>query len=353
MSVAYRAVGWNAQKRRYDVVLAILLSSYVAVFAAAGALIDPNVTIETLLIRALGTAAFLLLDVILCIGPLCRLDRRFLPLLYNRRHLGVTMFLTAFAHGAFCIVQFHAFGDLDPLVSVLVSNPRIDSVSQFPFELLGLAALAILFLMAATSHDFWLANLTPPVWKALHMLVYAAYGLVVLHVALGALQAERSPVLAGLLLASVAVVVGLHLAAARHEVALDAEQTSSRDDGFVDVCAVGDIPEDRARIATLGGERVAVFRHDGCVSAISNLCRHQNGPLGEGKVIDGCVTCPWHGYQYDPASGRPPTPFSEKVPTFDVRVERGRVLVHPRPHAPGTRVEPARIAAAHDGAARG
>ena len=243
-------------------------------------------------------------------------------------------------------------GDLVPPVSVLGPHPRIAGVSPFPCGPIGPAALAFPFLMAATSHDFWLANLTPPVWKALHMLVYAAYGLVVLHVALGALQAERSPVLAGLLLASVAIVVGLHLAAARHEAALDAERTSSRDDGFVDVCAVDDIPEDRARIATLGGERVAVFRHDGRVSAISNLCRHQNGPLGEGRIVDGCVTCPWHGYQYDPASGRAPKPFTEKVPTFDVRVEHGRVLVHPRPHPPGTRVEPARIAPARDGGAR-
>jgi len=187
MSVAYQAVGWNRQKHVYDRVLAGLVGTYLAVFVGAGALADPNVTIETLLIRGLGTAAFLLLNVILAIGPLCRLDRRFLPLLYNRRHLGVTMFLLALGHAAFAIVQFHALGDLNPLVSVLVANPRLDSVSQFPFELLGLAALSILFLMAATSHDFWLANLTPPVWKALHMLVYAAYGLVVLHVALGAL----------------------------------------------------------------------------------------------------------------------------------------------------------------------
>lgn len=345
MSVAYRAVGWNAQKRRYDAILAALLLSYLVVFTAAGALVDPNVTIETLLIRALGSAAFLLLGVILCIGPLCRLDRRFLPLLYNRRHLGVAMFSTALAHGAFALVQFHALGDLDPLVSVLVSNPRLDGVSQFPFELLGGAALLILFLMAATSHDFWLANLTPPVWKALHMLVYAAYGLVVLHVALGALQADRSPLLAVLLLTDVAVVLGLQLAAGWRERALDREHdVTARDDGFVDVCAVDDIPPQRARVATLGGERVAVFRHDGKVSAISSVCRHQNGPLGEGRVVDGCVTCPWHGYQYDPASGRAPAPFTEKLPTFAVRIERGRVLVHPRPHPPGTYLEPARIA---------
>jgi len=345
MSATYQAVAWNRQKRIYDGVLATAVVGYLGVFVVAGALADANVTIETLLIRGLGTAALLLLNVILCIGPLCRLDRRFLPLLYNRRHLGVTMFLLALAHGAFAIVQFHALGDTSPLVSVLTANPRLDSVSQFPFELLGLGALAILFLMAATSHDFWLANLTPPVWKALHMLVYAAYGLVVLHVALGALQAERHPLPPALLLASVVVVVGLHAAAARRERPLDDERVPSRADGFVDVCALGDIPESRARIVTLSGERVAVFRYDGKVSAISNLCRHQNGPLGEGKVIDGCVTCPWHGYQYDPATGRAPKPFSEKVPTFDVKLEGDRVLVHPRPHAAGTPVTPARIGA--------
>jgi len=58
------------------------------------------------------------------------------------------------------------------------------------------------------------------------------------------------------------------------------------------------------------------------------------------------VVCPWHGYEYVPATGASPPPFTEKVPTFDVRVVAGRVLVHPQPHAPGTRVEPAALATA-------
>jgi sulfoxide reductase heme-binding subunit YedZ len=86
-----------------------------------------------------------------------------------------------------------------------------------------------------------------------------------------------------------------------------------------------------------------VFRYDGKVSAISNVCQHQNGPLGEGRIIDGCVTCPWHGYQYRPESGAAPPPFKENVPTFRVKVVRGVVLVHPLPNAPGTYVEPAVI----------
>jgi len=53
-------------------------------------------------------AAFLLLNVVLSIGPLARLDRRFFHCSTNRRHLGVTTFLLGLAHGGFAIFQFHA-----------------------------------------------------------------------------------------------------------------------------------------------------------------------------------------------------------------------------------------------------
>ena len=59
--------------------------------------------------------------------------------------------------------------------------------------MIGFAALLVLFLLAATSHDFWLSFLSPPVWKWLHMTLYVAYGLVVMHVALGIMQYDRNP----------------------------------------------------------------------------------------------------------------------------------------------------------------
>jgi sulfoxide reductase heme-binding subunit YedZ len=341
VSVAYRAVGWNRQKNRYDAAIAASVTLMLAVQVGGGAIVNPHATIETLLIRALAVTAFVLLHVVLSIGPLCRLDRRFLPLLYNRRHLGVTMFLLALSHGAFAMFQFHALGDRHPLVSVLTTSTGYSSVPDFPFQVLGLAALGILFLMAATSHDFWLHNLTAPAWKMLHMGVYVAYALIVTHVALGALQSERSHLLAAALCAGVTWIVGLHLVAAARERRVD-DASPARGE-FVDVCRVSDIPDTRAIVRSLGGERIAVFRYGNCVSAISNVCRHQNGPLGEGKMVNGCVVCPWHGYEYLPDSGASPPPFTEKVPTFSVRLENGRVFVNPRPHEPGTRLEPARI----------
>ena len=308
MGVEYQAVSWTPEKKRYDRVLLLSVGLYLAVFVGLGAGVNPNETAETHLIRGLGTGAFLLLHVILSIGPLCRLDPRFLPLLYNRRHLGVTMFVLALAHGVFGTIQFHALGNVNPLVSLLASNTQFSSVAEFPFEALGLGALVILFLMAATSHDFWLHNLSAPVWKRLHMLVYFAYVLLVGHVALGALQSEPNPLLTALLAVGAATVIGLHLAAGLRE--RDADRPgSTAPNGFVEACRVTDIEEGRGHIVCLSGERVAVFRHRGRISALSNVCQHQNGPLGEGKIIDGCVTCPWHGYQYEPETGASPPPF--------------------------------------------
>ena len=346
MSATYRSVAWNPNKRRYDLVAASLIGGFVVTALAVQAALRPELTIETLVIRALGAAAFTLLHVILCIGPLARLNRRFLPLLYNRRHLGVMMFTLALGHGVFSMVQFHALGTLNPLVSVLVSNPRYTTISQVPFQPFGLAALVILFVMAATSHDFWLHNLTAPVWKALHMSVYVAYTLIVLHVVFGVLQGETSRLLGWALCAGALTVFTLHALAARQEARGDRENRNARTDGFVDVCGVSEIPEKRAVMTCLSGERVAVFRYDGRISAISNVCQHQNGPLGEGRIVNGCVVCPWHGYEYAPDTGASPPPFTEKVPTFDVRVVAGRVLVHPQPNAPGTRVEPATLVTA-------
>jgi methionine sulfoxide reductase heme-binding subunit len=196
MSRQYQAVGWNRQKKIYDTVLAVGAVCYVAIFVGLGAALYPHSTAETLVIRAFGTLALLLLNVILGIGPLCRLNHRFLPLLYNRRHLGVTMFLTTLVHGTFSLAQFHALGNVSPLVSLFISNTRYGSFAAFPFQMLGFSALLILFIMAATSHDFWLHNLAAPVWKRIHMMVYIAYTLVVGHVALGALQSGANLALA-------------------------------------------------------------------------------------------------------------------------------------------------------------
>ena len=346
MSHAYRAVGWNRQKQLYDTALVVGVVSYLTAFIVIGFLLFPNSTPETLIIRAAGTCAFLMLHIILATGPLCRLCPRFLPLLYNRRHFGVSMCVVALIHGVFSVIQFHGFGDLNPLVSLLTTPGSYEGINDFPFQSLGFFALLILLIMAATSHDFWLANLTAPVWKALHMFVYLAYAMLVMHVALGVLQSVTDIVYSLLLGAGVVSVLGLHVWVGFSGRSLDKEHEKGdiiASDVFIETFHVDDIRENRARIITLGAERVAIFKYEGKVSAVSNVCQHQNGPLGEGKIIGGCITCPWHGYQYSPIDGASPPPFTEKIPVFQVQVRNGIVWLDPRPMPAGTHVEPALI----------
>ncbi|MEO0974473.1 MAG: Rieske 2Fe-2S domain-containing protein, partial [Pseudomonadota bacterium] len=328
MSEGYAAVGWNAFKRRYDAWIGGGVVLYLVTFILATFATRPegtDITPLQVLIRAFGSLSFLMLSFVLAIGPLARLSSAFKPLLYNRRHLGVTTFFVALTHALLVLVWYHGFGVIDPLTSLFVSNPRYDALAGFPFESLGAVALLVLFAMAATSHDFWNANLGPGLWKALHMGVYLAYALLVAHVALGVLQFEKHPLYVVALSVGVAGVVLLHLAAAHASTQAAAASVG----GWIEVGAVEDIEDGCAKIVTPPeGERIAVFRDGRRVMALSNVCRHQGGPLGEGRIIDGCVTCPWHGFQYDPANGRSPPPFTERVATYATQIREGVVYVN-------------------------
>jgi DMSO/TMAO reductase YedYZ heme-binding membrane subunit len=125
----------------------------------------------------------------------------------------VLTFLIALTHACFMLEWFAVQGALPSLYDELTKVSDYAKFIGFPFKTLGLAALVILFLMAATSHDFWLAFLTPPAWKGLHMALYVAYGLVVMHVALGAMQYDRSSFLLAMLAGGFACVTVLHLVA--------------------------------------------------------------------------------------------------------------------------------------------
>ena len=332
MSAGYRLVQWSSFKRFCDLMLMLGVLGLLGAHLGAAMLLQPaaeQISPVQLLIRAFGAAAFALLTLILAVGPLARLQPACLPLLYNRSHLGVTCCVLALVHAALVVLWYHGFGDLNPLVSLLVSNPRDDSIQSFPFESLGLVALIVLVVMAATSHDFWNANLGPAVWKAIHMCVYGAYALLVAHIMLGAVQGAKSPAYAVVVALGAGLVAALHVVAGRRERVRDRSPAAVAD-GWLCVGPARDIADGCASIVTPPvGERIAVFRTSDQVFAVSNVCRYQGGPLGEGRIIDGCITCPWHGFQYRPQDGTSPAPFTERIATYRTRIEHGVVFVDP------------------------
>ena len=352
MSVGYTWVQWNKHKRVYDAVLLIGVLLFLAAYIGVTILTTPAGQATSpliLLIRATGSCAILMLHLILAIGPLARLyPNQFASLLYNRRHFGVMMFFVGLIHAALVMLWYGSFGTVDPLTAILTMNPRYDSWVGFPFEVFGIIALAILFFMAATSHDFWLKNLSPRWWKALHMGVYVAYASLVLHVALGTVQAEASMVYPAMIGGGAVALIVVHLIAGLREVKADTLAISKPKSGWLDVAAVDEIPVDRAKVIKLktagSCDRVAIFRHGDKgdkLSAVASVCAHQGGPLGEGKVVDGCITCPWHGYQYKPENGQSPPPYTEKIATYELRLQGERVLLNPESNTPGMPVKPA------------
>ncbi len=342
MGHQYKSVQWNGNKVVYDLYMLASVIAFIAVFMVVG--LKPHSTGNVadpivLMIRALGVASFTMLTIVLLIGPLARLSPRFLPFLYNRRHFGVLTAIVAGAHFGLALLWYHGGGPLSPFVSLMVSNLPGDPFPGVPFELFGLGAFAILFVMAATSHDFWLNNLSAPVWKALHMLVYVAYGLVILHVAYGALVTETSPLLPMVVFGAAGFVAFLHVTAGLKEWSLDNGMKKADINKKDEWISIGDplgIADLRAVIAPLpNGDRVAVFRDGHKVYAVQNACRHQNGPLGEGCIIDGAITCPWHGWQYRPEDGVSPPPFTERIATYDVKIENGDAYVRVKPNPLG------------------
>lgn len=343
MSVKYVPVQWNKIKWWYDGIMLSGVVAYLLIFIN----VTPTILDHTSPLngqvhnaRAFGSCAFLMLSVILAIGPLARIDLRFLPLLYNRRHFGVMTAFVALTHAGYIVDWYFAFSKNSKYEALLFANTSYGQLRGFPFEVFGIFALICLLVLASTSHDFWMKFLTPRIWKGLHYLIYAAYVFVVAHVSLGILQDQQNQVFPIIFVVAALAVAALHVWVAVHEQkagALLANQAA----GWVKVCQIADLREGYAKVGCLPkGDRVAVFLQQGKLSAISNACAHQNGPLGEGKILNCLVTCPWHGFQYDVTNGRSPAPFTETVPTYNVRLDGNDILVDPNANLPGTFVEP-------------
>jgi len=83
---------------------------------------------------------------------------------------------------------------------------------------------------------------------------------------------------------------------------------------------IGDATTLRARapfFLNVERHRIAVFLHDGRLTAISDICNHKGGPLSEGRVNGEFVTCPWHGWEYSIVAGKGPKRYDEEqVPVY-------------------------------------
>jgi nitrite reductase/ring-hydroxylating ferredoxin subunit len=96
---------------------------------------------------------------------------------------------------------------------------------------------------------------------------------------------------------------------------------------LVKVAQLSQLPPDSVTEVAVGGDVYALCRVGGRVSALSGVCLHRGGPLGQGAIHEGRVLCPWHAWEWDCRTGANSFDPAQKVATFEVRVEGDDILL--------------------------
>ena len=101
---------------------------------------------------------------------------------------------------------------------------------------------------------------------------------------------------------------------------------------FTTVAKLGDIPEGRGSVFTVGARRVAVFHAGGEYYALDDCCPHMGASLGLGEVRDGTVVCDRHLWAYRLSDGVCLEAPKLKAETFEVRIEGEQIQLRVPAH---------------------
>jgi len=96
---------------------------------------------------------------------------------------------------------------------------------------------------------------------------------------------------------------------------------------WIAIARVEECPPGTSIERVAGGRIVALANVDGTFHAIDGLCPHQGGPLGTGRLCGTILTCPWHGWQFDVATGCHTITPTVRQPVHEVREREGLVEV--------------------------
>ncbi|MEM7240819.1 MAG: nitrite reductase small subunit NirD [Pseudomonadota bacterium] len=100
-------------------------------------------------------------------------------------------------------------------------------------------------------------------------------------------------------------------------------------DNWIEIGQLEDIPRQGARRVEIGDMKLAVFRTaEDQVFALEDRCPHKAGPLSQGIIHDGCVTCPLHNWVISLSDGTAQGADKGQVATFDLRMDSGHILLN-------------------------
>ena len=93
------------------------------------------------------------------------------------------------------------------------------------------------------------------------------------------------------------------------------------------VCESNDLDEGQSVEVVFRGDVIAVYRHCNELYAVDGICMHQGGPLARGRLANGTVTCPWHGWQYELATGNHAPTCKPMLKTYKIQESDGKIEI--------------------------
>lgn len=381
-------VFWYKKEEKYDIYLA---ASVLLVFILSR-LIFRAIDQPTLVLRTSSILAFVTLNLLLLIGPWSRFSGRILKIYHYRRHLGVTTFFLGWLHASIVFANYFGYSIEEAFSSIFVfygftglflmfwlgltSSDYIQvkmkdswwKVIHASIMLVYIALAYYMYTIQKSLNDpsfkyhlavlgffllFWIIvapySLIKKImktyvfgWKQLHVLVYIIYFSILLHVFFGALQSQGI-ILKTVYFAFPIFVLGSHAAgwvirlrednAIYGKIKAINQQFTEDEMIFIGIAKVEDFEEGKGQKFYVSNKPIAVFRFDNNFFAVSNVCRHQKGPIYKGKVEYGLVECPWHYWTYNLKDGC--TSGKEKfcLPKYGTRIKDGIVFVSTEPQA--------------------
>jgi 3-phenylpropionate/trans-cinnamate dioxygenase ferredoxin component len=99
-------------------------------------------------------------------------------------------------------------------------------------------------------------------------------------------------------------------------------------DNWVDTVPTSEIPIDERKIIEIDGTPIVIFNLSGSYYALEDRCTHQHLPLGDGFVMDGDITCPYHGAVFSIKTGEVKAPPAcESLNTYSVRIQNNMIQI--------------------------
>jgi nitrite reductase/ring-hydroxylating ferredoxin subunit/multimeric flavodoxin WrbA len=107
-------------------------------------------------------------------------------------------------------------------------------------------------------------------------------------------------------------------------------EVKMNDNNWIDIGSVDELSINGIQEVMMGNQKIALTFKDGVFGAISGVCNHVGGPLGKGRLEGEYIICPWHYWKFHFKTGEgEPGYEADRVPSHDIKVESGRVLVNP------------------------